>query len=726
MTRQLLPSPSMLFSSGLGLTIFALLSGLLSIWQDNPNSFKLTIVERLIIGLAPTLLGWFLAKHRASKLEFIPEGFSISLLAIFFTDWLANPYGFMRGLEIRGELLLGAIAGLCFVRKLPKTTLALLPIVLLLFIICFLSESAARLLFADDHAVFIYRLSLLKNHFPQIPFYNPLWNAGIDARDFFATGALNSYFIFWPFIETFEVVTIYNYLILALLFGLAPAASFLAARLLRFSPLVCSIAALLAISSSTAWYVWALKYGTLGFITSISLLPIVLALAARILSNDDTISAWHAGLLVLATTLMLLWSASGLALLPAIVCGLIFIKTVFKKTHLRWALPLIIALNVPWIIVFLNISKVTDFLEKNHHTSTQAAISHIQIEVDPTQVVSSKPPSFGRIKSAVFEWARSSNPLLVFFALPALLLLPDRRWRILWISSALGMLTLGSILYPIKPHMELQRFMAILNIALTVPVANIIAGIFLRAQNYRISFAASSVFSFLIVGCISCMAMVLNRSLDQYTFAEQPAFELAEQIKQHAGDGRTFFAGYVLQDLYGGHIAPLALWSQKPLLAYSYVHNTWSYADIIPKHMRDQGDTGIRDYHALYNASLIVAHEAKWIKYYRQRLEQYQELWSGAGFVIFKNLAFVNSYFLEGSGEIIEQSENSVRFKLNSERAVIKFRYFEFLEALGCQVTPYRVVDGTNFVELNNCPLNQEIELRSKDVFRRVFGANKG
>jgi tetratricopeptide (TPR) repeat protein len=57
------------------------------------------------------------------------------------------------------------------------------------------------LLFSDDHPSFFYRLSQLHDFFPHIPFYNPMWNGGVEAREFFPSGSLGIYLLFAPLLH---------------------------------------------------------------------------------------------------------------------------------------------------------------------------------------------------------------------------------------------------------------------------------------------------------------------------------------------------------------------------------------------------------------------------------------------------------------------------------------------------------------------------------------------
>jgi hypothetical protein len=212
----------------------------------------------------------------------------------------------------------------------------------------FLNESGGQLLFVDDHAMFIFRLKLLKENFPSIPFWSPLWNGGFDARDFFATGALNAFFLASPLVYLFPVESVYNFIIAGLLFVLVPAATYLAARLLTFERAVAAVSAVVAMSSSLFWYRWGLKYGTVGFIVSTSLMPLTIACLTRFL-YQNALTWREISLFVLTSTLMLLWSPSGLALLPLGLIALPKVTTLLRSRRHLITIFVILALNLPWM-----------------------------------------------------------------------------------------------------------------------------------------------------------------------------------------------------------------------------------------------------------------------------------------------------------------------------------------------------------------------------------------
>jgi hypothetical protein len=96
-------------------------------------------------------------------------------------------------------------------------------------------------------------------------------------------------------------------------------------------------------------------------------------------------------------------------------------------------------------------------------------------------------------------------------------------------------------------------------------------------------------------------------------------------------------------------------------------------------------------------------------------------------FLIYERKKAIRNYILEGQGEILEQTSNSLRLSLISPRVVIKFNYFPFLEAEGCTLANKPLPGELNLVEISNCQTGQsEVVVRAMPAYRRVIEEIKG
>ena len=200
---------------------------------------------------------------------------SLAVVIPFISSILDREFGYFQGRGVVAEMvLLGVILTvLLYLRSLYQmqdlnrfwTWFILLAQIGCS--LCFLSVAKSRLLFSDDHPSFLYRLHLLREHFPFIPFYNSDWNAGYSAREFFPSGVLNVFSVSFPFLylapsfARFEDAFRYNYLIPYIFIFLVPWSVYVAARIFKVTHRGACIAALFALGPSMAYFEWLLKYG---------------------------------------------------------------------------------------------------------------------------------------------------------------------------------------------------------------------------------------------------------------------------------------------------------------------------------------------------------------------------------------------------------------------------------------------------------------------------------
>ncbi|MCB9029946.1 MAG: hypothetical protein H6619_02765 [Deltaproteobacteria bacterium] len=719
-------SHSVLLSSGIALVLFALLSGNLYFWEASPSSPFISSKSVLIFGAILSALAIVLNRFRLRGLAIIPEPFAACLLMVFFTSWLDRGFSLLQGPSIRGEIILGALFALYFVKKKilsAFTAFAFISIILLPTF--FFQEAAGRLLFSDDHATFLYRLSLLKDNFPAIPFYNPLWNAGFDARDFFATGALNIFLLFSPIIYAFELTSVYNIIIALILFVLVPGATWYAAKLDKASHLSRAVAGLLTLTTSLLWYRWALKYGTMGFITSLSLIPLNLMLVGKLLSEEKSdFVAKDAILFGITFTLMLLWSASGLVFVPAIGLGLYYFKIAWAKRSVPYLLVALLAVNLSWITVFFTASKIGSFLVSESTEFPDQAnaekTSHVQGEKKLFKMRKQDLSAENAIKH-LREQAASANPLLLLLGLPGLFLIRNRSSKRVYLATAAWLFVCGAILYPLKPQLELDRMLLMLLLCLAIPTAYSIEHILKGESKFHLILGLI-VCGFLFAAPLSVSSIVRNRTLDKYNFATPLVENLTNAIVENSdGAGRTFFTGFVLQDISGGHAGPLSYFTNVPLYACDFAHKHWWYTDVIPDSYRTRGDAGIDEYLNLANATSVIAHEKPWREYLESRPDAFEKVWSYENFALFKRKNYQGNYFMEGAGEIINQTNNAITLKVAQDSAIIKFTYFPFLTSDNCKLEPYKVNRGTTYIKLSACTPNRSFKIHSVSTVDRLL-----
>jgi hypothetical protein len=187
--------------------------------------------------------------------------------------------------------------------------------------------------------------------------------------------------------------------------------------------------------------------------------------------------------------------------------------------------------------------------------------------------------------------------------------------------------------------------------------------------------------------------------------------------------GRIFFSGFLLHELSHGHAAPLPLLSHQALMASSPFHDQWRYRQPIPKEFLAAGDAGIERFFDLYNVTAVVAHEPAWRKHFLAS-PRYRALWHGGSFILFSRDSSAPSYLLSGEGELRTQTIDQVTFTIRSSDAVLKFNYFPFLKSSSCNIEPFAVAEGINFIKLSACPVPAEVTIKAGSAWHRVFRKN--
>lgn len=664
-----------------------------------------------------TIAGLMISIRTADYLRVVLLAVSAVSFLIALSDWPRRHYASLEGLKY-AELSLLAIflvsAVLYFLNRFDLNKVyKLLPFLAPLILgAAFMRALHFQLLFSDDHPTFLFRLITIKESFPNIPSFNPLWNAGIDFRDFFASGALAIFLLFSPLIAIFEVATIYNLILVLLLFFLPVLASYLCCKFLKLDKGVFLISSLLCLAPSTLWFRWAVSFGTLGFILASILLPFVIAFFFKLADKNSRFTLTEVLLSIALISLMLLWPISILFLPPLLLFCCLNIKSIASK-KISWIFLLaLLAINIPWMLTFKEVSKVESFI--TNPTPGKKLSEETPIN-EPVKSVKNLPAkkSFKQYLGAVKQVVQASNPAIVMLGLVGLIFLPGGQLKLIYSFTLAWLCLLGTAGSTFKPQLELDRFLVTAGYLLSLPAAVAVTGILSYLKARRIEHAIVFViFNFLIViGLVSSYRTVSNLTLNKFYPKEKIVDQLSDNIMKFSGGGRVIFPGFILHELSNGHLAPLVNFSRVPLIARSYKHDHWTFQDVIPmRYMKDRGKR-LEEFFDLYNVTAVVTSERKWRDYFKSRKNLYKEEWHAEKFRIFRRLNASNTYFLEGDGEIIEQKSSYVNFKLKSKDAVLKFNYLPKLKASGCEVDPFYLEGAVNLLALRNCPVNTEIRL---------------
>jgi hypothetical protein len=587
----------------------------------------------------------------------------------------------------------------------------------------FRSHCAGRILFSDDHPAFLYRLSQLVENFPAIPFYNPLWNGGVEAREFFPSGILGIFLLTSPILYLFPVEAVYNYIVLGILFIIVPSVGFLTARLAQLGQFVASVTAVLMMCGSLLWYRWALTYGTMGFLLSASLSPLLTLLIIKTLDTRRNTSYTEYALLIVVFSLTAFWTPSLLLLTPLLITGATRLLPLLRKRGFLVAAGITTAINLPWLLLFIEASNVFAFV-----TSEQTSHGN-----------SAKKIAVAKFSANLWSYFITTAPLLIAGALPGLKFIFSYSWGALYALMCVWSLLMGICGPYVIPQLELDRFLVVANLLLALPVAAWVAQLLgempcgqatsqegLAIGRMRRLWSTTSralglpIIIFLLLLPSWVWRIVTNQTVITFALADGSVRSLTDTLKQLDGDGRILFSGFVLHELSGGHVAPLAYLTKRPLVASRYQHDRWAYTNIIPDAYLNSGEKGIEEYFTLLNVSHVLAHEQFWRTWFSGRPDRYKPLGAQGRFSIFKRVSSSSSYFISGAGEVISQDSNSVHLRLDETPAVIKFNFNPHLTSSNCSLAPYKVSQDLTFIELKNCQAPQEVTLRAISPVKRL------
>lgn len=565
-----------------------------------------------------------------------------------------------------------------------------------------IEATQGRLLFSDDHPAFLYRIVQLKEHFPGIPFYNPMWNGGVEAREFFPSGILNVFLLLAPLIYLLDITAWYNELVALLLFVIHPLCTLLAVKVLKIKA---PLAPLLALFSSTLWFRYQFQYGTLGFLTSAALTPLFLALLVRIAAHGAA-TPWHIlASFALVATLTSFWTPAAFMVAPGVLVLLVpLLKFAMSKRGIILIVGLSV-LNIPWLLIFLEASQVSTFM-----TAPQSG-----------EVATLSYPSTRALLDDARYVLKSAAPALVLLTIPGLLLLRRNcslTFRVF--TAAIVVLFVGGLLLaPLKPRLELGRLMMVAMYLCCIPASVAIA----RLPHSRLSrfVSAVGVGSVILIPAIAYV-FTANQTLEKYSPSSAELPELVHAIKEFSGGGRVAFSGYTQHQLDGGHVTPLPLFTNVPLYASRYQHDRWDHIDFIPTQFRKYHDAGIENFFDLYNITAIAIHDVEWLPWFSARPDFYTKVWEGRIFTIFQRRFGPKNWFLEGSGEVVEQNKNRLLVRMNTSSAVLRFNWLPFLEVEGCEkISPTSPFEGITFIRLEGCTTSTSIEVHAKSAMARIL-----
>ncbi len=416
--------------------------------------------------------------------------------------------------------------------------------------------------YRDDHPSFMYRLWIFPQVFPRAFFWNPLWNGGVLGQELVSTGAYSLGLLAYPLISLFGVERAYLPFLILLFVVAIPWLAYATVRSLRMGPLAGFTAAFLCLGTNRFFFVSLLSYGTTPALLCSFLVMVVWVLLYAAV-NRGLLGFWRWLALVACLELMVFYPGTVFLLLPVGVALLLSV--------LRWSRRTVLFLAAAVLVLALvNEATIHRYLVR---PQLAAFLAHqernLDIYVDPSM----------RTLTGTLAYL---HPLLLAAGLLGLLW-PARKEEAAWLLPPVGlylvMIWLGSWY---KPHLQLHRMLLPLAFLLIIPAASVVqrtaTGRGASAALWRGVLAATCCLTVLNVGAIF-------RNAGKETFWAMPSEDrwIVSWMRTHVpAEGRVFFAGPIMHEYGGGHVAWLQAATGRSMIAAHYYHFDPQVGDVNP------------------------------------------------------------------------------------------------------------------------------------------------
>ena len=472
------------------------------------------------------------------------------------------------------------------VRHRHGTGLALLALLVIqvALVVRFLVFVDGRLPLPGDHSSFLYRYHVLLHALPRLRAYDPWWNAGTADASAALSGAAGTLALFWPLLWLGPLERIYPAIVALVGAGVVPWCLFAATRLLGGSALAALLAGILALAPDETHFWWFMAHGTLPAAISAALASLTIALAWRVLVRHDP-RRWLALALVASLTVGLFWALFALMVGPALLVGALVhwrrlgrrelglvlgIAALLFVAHAHWLVGIAGAVRAPYTA-----SGPIGDIPWAHFLSMGLRT----IPIDP-------------------------SPLALVLGGAGTFLLP-RPLRVPYASFVASLLLTATVLRPLFPRLELERFFVPLALAL-IPPAAWLGARFLRAAPRRGTPTAA------VLGLLVLALLVVHvdgvwrqysghtrRGTSQMEFESEETRRLVAWLRTvPSNDARTLLWGELAGPgrLAGGYAAFLQPLSGRPLVGN---HQNFKVVDLDVWTLLKTGD--IREALELFN-----------------------------------------------------------------------------------------------------------------------------
>jgi hypothetical protein len=557
--------------------------------------------------------------------------------------------------------------------------------------VAFARETGFSALYRDDHPSFMFRIWVFSESFPQLIYYNPLWNGGKVATYVVASGAAGPGLLFLPFLWIWPIEQIYSAGLMVLFLGILPAAACFSVRQTGARWSAACLAAAMAAGTSWGFFRWLFEFGTLGACFAAGFLLPVACLLYRLLYMDSF--SWrHAAALIICSCFFLSWPGSWLISLALIPPLLLSIPT-WNRRRVRWlaGCGAVIAVSVaPLVISVIMRVDVGTFAEKG---------------ALPSPGESS--PILGGGLTQLAAYFRELHPAILWcgiLSLPVLCIFQHQRFAASLILPLLIMVGWGE---HFLGGLALSRASIPLAFVAAWPAA-VLCDRILSMRDRAGAILAPFLMALLLMGGYVTSRFYANESQAAYRTLPEDVEELVRWIRDNTEDNaRILFAGMTQHAYGGGHVAALPCFTGREMMAADYYHFSPNLVEYFyPPSQFRENDEDVFRFIELYNVSHIVAYdESSVIRFYRKYPDLYEETHTIPGALpktIFRVLRPHPSYFAENQGHVAAGINRlDVSLKNSGSNAVIRYNHSpELVVTPPAELYPH-VVDGRTLIGIH-------------------------
>lgn len=542
----------------------------------------------------------------------------------FFIGWPPISHGVTAFLRSGVVLfaLLTPVAALVFqpMRRKGWTV----PLLALLLIASELLAAAALIrftgfgpIYTDDHPSFLFRVAEFWGSFPWRENYVPHWNAGV-VNSVLTSSGIPGYALFSaPLHLVFRQPHLYHTTaLIAYHVVFTPWLAIWGFRACRHDWATALTGGVLALFANKLFFIWTLRFGTVGAAVSWAATPAAILFAYAIAEEGRTDWRTVAGL-ALSASLLCAWPQMWLFAAIVGLAVLTSCRSILGPGKWRRAFALAVAGAIAMLLTA--------------HSLVAAKGSK-----DLMEYVSERPDPVGGLALLAASWkmfrlvlsknlVAQANPLVLVFGLAGLLTLrprPMRRWIALILVLSAVIFSAGASRYP---NMQLYRMAIPFAMVLAVPAAIQIGGVW-RQGSPLAAPLQGAVAMLLIFGAINTARIYHAEDPSPFDKFDPTIKALADWVSETVPEGsRVAFAGRTSHAYGHAHIAYLPILTGREMMAcdyYEFPPGTYE-PDFPPAAARGQ-EGGIHAYLLEHRVTHVITCRPNYIDFFESNPDQYE------------------------------------------------------------------------------------------------------